>query len=285
MATGLVRSALCAVLTDGEYSDEAERSKKAKDEVSQFLKILNENEKCLEQFDIFASNLMDRVDKCLCSSSAITCRSKSVKKEKIWSAFHRVRLGKIDKLWRDLFAFKDVPRLCPLVYQHVTEHLYADLIKIHFIDKLDTCCIEIPPLTTDEENILRYAAGYVPFKLLKQHEKSSSVEAVHFVECLTGMAVNGEESDLMEYTRNWTCQVNLGGLFEINDTTYLLFKEIELNVRKHLFSTLQKTSSDSVDGKRQRIISAVSNDDEVQFHWTLLSVDIESEEQAMKFRL
>ena len=78
MATGLVRSALCAVLTDGEYLDEVERSKKAKDEVSQFLTILNDYEKCLEQFDIFASNLMDRLEKCLYSSSAITCRSKSM---------------------------------------------------------------------------------------------------------------------------------------------------------------------------------------------------------------
>ena len=31
--TGLVRSALSAVLSDGEYLDEVERSKKAKDEV------------------------------------------------------------------------------------------------------------------------------------------------------------------------------------------------------------------------------------------------------------
>lgn len=82
----------------------------------------------------------------------------------------------------------------------------------------------------------------MPFKLLKKHEKGSSVEAVQFVECLTSMAVNGEESDLMEYTRNWTCLVNRG-LFEINDTTYLLFREIELNLRKHLFLTLQPQTS------------------------------------------
>ena len=70
-----------------------------------------------------------------------------------------------------------------------------------------------------------------------------SAEAVQFVECLTGMTVNGEESDLMEYTRNWTALINRGGLFELNDTAYLLFKEIELNVRKHLFITLQQKSS------------------------------------------
>ena len=85
----------------------------------------------------------------------------------------------------------------------------------------------------------------MPFKLLKKHKKGSSVEAMQFVECLTSMALNGEENDLMEYTRNWTCLVNQGGLFEINDTTYLLFTEIELNLCKHLLLTLQQQMSNS----------------------------------------
>ena len=56
------------------------------------------------------------------------------------------------------------------------------------------------------------------------------------------------------------------------------FREIKLAVRKHLFSTLQETSI--VDGKQEYIISAVASD--VDVHWTLLSVDIQSENQAMK---
>lgn len=74
-----------------------------------------------------------------------------------------------------------------------------------------------------------------------------------------------------------------GGLFEINDTAYLLFKEIELNVRKHLLLTLpQKSSNVASSDKQESIISAVTSDDNVQFYWTLLSVDIESEDQAVK---
>ena len=147
----------------------------------------------------------------------------------------------------------------------------------------DTCSIDISPLTTDEENIIRYAAGYVPFKLLKKHEKDSSVKAVQFVECLMSVAVNGEESDLMEYTRNWTCLVNRGGLFEINDTTYLFFREIEHNLRKHLFLTLQpQTSAVAASNKREDIICTVASDESVQFHWTLLSIDIQSEDQVVK---
>ena len=57
--------------------------------------------------------------------------------------------------------------------------------------------------------------------------------AVSAVECLSAMAINGEESSLLEYTTRWTALVNRG-LFEINDATYVLFRDIEMKVRTHL---------------------------------------------------
>ena len=78
----------------------------------------------------------------------------------------------------------------------------------------------------DEENILRYAAGYVPYKLLKKYECQSSLIAQSYVECVGNMVVSGEESSLMEYTSKWISMCNCGGLFEINDTYYLMFRDI-----------------------------------------------------------
>ena len=52
------------------------------------------------------------------------------------------------------------------------------------------------------------------------------------------MAINGEESSLTEYTSKWISLCNRGGLFEINDMSYLMFRDIELKVRKYLFSIL-----------------------------------------------
>ena len=119
---------------------------------------------------------------------------------------------------------------------------------------------------------MRYAAGYVPFKLLKKYEKSLDAEfAASVSECLLSMSVNGDESDLMEYTRIWTLLVNRGGLFEVNDLTYTLFKEIEMKVRYHLFTIFHGTKSDD---DRVAIIKAVTNSDDVRFYWTILSVDI-----------
>lgn len=40
--------------------------------------------------------------------------------------------------------------------------------------------------------------------------------------------MNGEESSLTEYTSKWISLCNRGGLFEINDMSYLRFRDIEL---------------------------------------------------------
>ena len=104
--------------------------------------------------------------------------------------------------------------------------------------------------------------------------------AVSAVECLSAIAINGEESSLMEYTTRWTALVNRG-LFEINDATYVLFRDIEMKVRTHLF-TMFRTSASSMEGEREAVIKAVSNDTDVQFHWSMVSVDIADEQHAIQ---
>ena len=49
------------------------------------------------------------------------------------------------------------------------------------------------------------------------------------------MAVNGEESStLLDYTRKWVDLVNRGGLFEIHYSSFVFFKEVEMQVHKKL---------------------------------------------------
>ena len=57
--------------------------KKAKDDVRKFLQSVDDDEAC--RFDMFASNLMNALERCIssCISTGTTFRSKSVKKEKI----------------------------------------------------------------------------------------------------------------------------------------------------------------------------------------------------------
>ena len=285
MATGLVRSHLCSFITDSDFCDCFESSAMAKEQVRKVLLAINDD-KVLQTFDEFAANLMKTLEKVFfaCVSEGRPCRSKSVQKEKVWSEFHKVRIGELPKLWRDLCGkHEELPRLSPLVCQYVNQRLFASIIKSHLSQNSQSCprSIDVPQLTTDEESIIRYAAGYVPFKLLKKYEKSSSDVAVSAVECLSSMAINGEESSLLEYTTQWTTLVNRGGLYEINDATYMLFRDIEMKVRTHLF-TMFRTSTSSMEDRRETVIKSVSNDTDVQFHWSMVSVDIADEQHAIQ---
>ncbi len=293
MAGGKVRAVLCSLITDNDHLDGFERSKAAKDDIRKFLTAVVEKDSCMNDFDEFASNLVKELERCFftCVSAAVPFRSKQVKREKLWSSFHRLRVSKINVMWNNLFLRdigneETIPKLSPLVYQSITQQLYSDIINCHLGAKLDLSNdveknYEDSPLTRDEENILRYVAGYVPFKLLLQYEKSKAAEAVSVVECLSGMAVNGEESDALAYTSKWIELINRGGVFEVSDTTYMFFKEIELKVRKQLLMAFERNLA--VDSShKDSIICAVAGDESVQFYWTLLSVDISSECQAVK---
>ena len=46
---------------------------------------------------------------------------------------------------------------------------------------LDSDCT----LSKDEENVIRYASGYVPMSLMKKYEKHLSDVSVPYVECLS----------------------------------------------------------------------------------------------------
>ena len=52
-----------------------------------------------------------------------------------------------------------------------------------------------------------------------------------YTTCLSEMAVDGEGSDVLSYTRKWMEMVNRGGLFPINENSFHLFIEIEKCVR------------------------------------------------------
>lgn len=279
MSTALVRAALCSLLTeaDKECLESVGGYRKAKEEVRQFLQVITQDDEYISKFDTLALNLMKMLEKCFfgCMSKNDKCRSKCVKREKMWSAFHQLRIKELNKLWQDLHGF---PKLSPLVYQYVNQKLYMDLISSHLSATVDDSPIEIPPLTVDEENILRYVAGYVPYKMLKRYEKNPSMNSAGVIECLSAMAVNGDESGFFEYTTQWIARVNRGGLYEINDNTYTFFTEIEVRVRKQLFIAFDRKATD--EDLRESIIDSVASDEDVQFYWTILSVDIESEDQA-----
>ena len=58
-------------------------------------------------------------------------------------------------------------------------------------------------LNAEEENALRYVSGYVALKLMRKYQKEDSEKAIQMVECLSNMAVVGDESSFNNYTKEW----------------------------------------------------------------------------------
>ena len=75
--------------------------------------------------------------------------------------------------WLDLFEH-GFPKLPSLAYQTINRMLFSDYLKCH-LDLASTTNTVNLDLSVDEENILRYAAGFVPFKLKRDHFKQNKI--------------------------------------------------------------------------------------------------------------
>ena len=126
-----------------------------------------------QSFVEFACRLMTCLNTVLCKSTAGP-RSASFHKERVWSNFH-CSLSELRSIWNNYLKVIGED-LDVLVKQHVTQQLFEELLKTVFsmeessdIDtssspNLDSDCT----LSKDEENVIRYASGYVPMSMSGQ---------------------------------------------------------------------------------------------------------------------
>ena len=85
------------------------------------------------------------------------------------------------------------------------------------------------------------------------------------------------DTSFLEYSKHWIKDVNRGGLFELNDDGYLLFREIELATRNDLAITLLSPSQAAESEKKETIISRALTIPAILCHWKLLTADFDSE--------
>lgn len=154
----------------------SERNKRAREDARQFLSQISD-ETYLVQFDDFAQLLFMAIEKCVCTcvSSCRSSRAKCILREKLWSSFHQLRVKELSDIWKVFFEKIKMERLDSLLEQHVNLTLFESILKSHTpVSQSSARCpaSQLPTLSSDEENIIRYAAGYVPMKLMKKYESS-----------------------------------------------------------------------------------------------------------------
>ena len=151
-----------------------------------------------------------------------------------------------------------------LFVQFVTDTIFKELIKIEFpVSTATTTTSESPhcPLSCEEQNALRYVAGYVCRKVRTKLETSSLPNKDEMILCIMEMS-GDEEGD--GGTETWTNLVDRGGLWHMNDQTYRLFVAMEYSICQRL---TMATASKQEEGARSHLIEAIMACDDVKFQW------------------
>ena len=121
-------------------------------------------------------------------------RSIVSKREKSYQVFYQKRVSHLCKLWDDCHCDLNLDPPDHLWTQTINRILFnQQLISAIQGEHHQQHEPQMPSqgaheLGADEENIIRYMAGYIPFKLLKTYEKKNTKEAADIVDCLSAMA-------------------------------------------------------------------------------------------------
>ena len=109
---------------------------------------------------------------------------------------------------------------------------------------------ECNTLSTEEQEMLSYVAGYLVFSLKRKYKRiqesgSSKAVAVAALQLLTSLEMKGgrsfESKTFLDFTRKWMEKVNRGGLVQVNDAMFIFVKTIENVARTVLNVNLMRT--------------------------------------------
>ena len=103
----------------------------------------------------------------------------AISRTKALSSFHQLSITALKDLWRQLFTELEVATVQALTMQSVNRHLFNLLLLETSILSYETTPVV---MSSEEENAVRYASGYVAMKLMKalmKKEQHSLWSACH----------------------------------------------------------------------------------------------------------
>lgn len=201
MASGVFRSALCEVVEAENCVDGSQRCARMKEEARKLLDTGGDERKT-QIFDDFSEELISTIKTCVEVSEK--CRSVATLREKAQVNFYKLRMNQIPALWAEFYIQMGINMEDLLLCQSVSQQVFDVLLIQHLSSKAPSRqpAVHAQQLDRDEDNALRYACGYVPFKLLRKYKQQSSQKTMQFSTCLTKMAVDegDNEGTFEDYT-------------------------------------------------------------------------------------
>ncbi len=164
-------------------------------------------------------------------------KSHSTMRGRLWAAFHKVAMCDLPPVWDNIFSSLGLECKDKLICQSTNEKVFNMLIVSvnSYLKRAQRAQPAVEKLWFLISKCTSVRWG--PHALLKRFESHGKRYEKYF-ECLGDMSVGSGSSDFLEYTKEWMSRVNRGGLFPLNNQTFLLFSEIERTARTLLASRI-----------------------------------------------
>ena len=175
-------------------------------------------------FGSFASDLTLHLNNCFKLHPSVKRT-----RELMWEALFKLRSSPHFILkWTDFLKKSIDVAPSPIFFQFVVDCVFEVLMKnLYQLDVQQKEQFDVS-LTYEEENALRYTAGYVVKAVLKKLKRSTNPMKKEL--CRYAMELNTNDGSEQE-SEDWTALVDRGGLTHIGDMTYGVFHSMELEVK------------------------------------------------------
>ena len=203
--------------------------------------------------------------------------------ESMCTAFHKMSLSlSVQEAFFSVMAtcgMGDSSKQHFILQRTLTEIWSILLDKLNTTGEPDETLHQAGTLTVPKEQALRYTAGFILMKLRKRYlrrKPTSCTEAyIALIETLREDPSTTETDSLLDYTRDLVLNADRGGLFRIDDRTFVLFRTMECLVDGVLKKRNIRDISSVNIGKHLNDIIVENTD--VQMQWDNISTTLGSD--------
>ena len=210
-----------------------------------------------------------------CIPPANQFKAVKTRRERMWYNYHKLRCSlEYTTMWTTFLTTNLNAECHPILWQLISDRVFKSLVKKQFpLDSPSGAADEVPDMTNQEVNALRYAAGYVPRALRKKLKQSANPRKGQLLLCLMDLLDDGDEEH--GESEKWLDLVDRGGLTRVNETTFQVFLAMETELRHHL-------KSENTPNFKTYVNKQVLDNEDVAFYWSILSAEWEeSDSQAL----
>ena len=220
----------------------------------------------------FANSLVEELGTREFGLHTLQAKTSTSKYKRMWASYHSFSTGSnLMEIWSAALETPSNAPYFPLFVQLATRKVMEGAVLIVFPKQEHRDADSSQPvLKADDEQAVRYVAGYVVLSLTKKYEKrANDSTALNYLNCLGRMSENtseGEPPTFLDYTKLWLEQINRGGLFKVNNYVFLLFQAMEVAVCRVL-TTLNVSANPTISVKKYTK-AAILRDPASLAHWS-----------------